>query len=552
MPHYQKGSILITAMVFMLLLTIAGVTAMRLVQIETQAVGSNLERNYAYQAAESGLIRAEEIVHQRMANFGQIIFLRQSQAVPASCDAGTTICFIENTCRNGLCMRGFFDAGVRDRMTNSEPFSFGAHSVFPIAMTPSEIVAGVEDGALVPDDFTTGNNKEEENAIRWLEESLEDFQDARPWSDKGTETNQWTNASSLSVSIPVPDPDDINAYKTENYDVEYLIEFRGFNLAEGADPVAAMLPNNLPPSNFWMMTYRVTVKVDANGGNDLDGTRVMLQGLYTRQLPRAVDAAFSVNRQLDNPSSDIAVYYGDYCTLADFNANNVPDPCVLPSSMGSIDYGSTTFSSANPLVSQGGKTSEPTNVNPARQRPPVSDDQYFGQYFDGNTRAEVLNNAAYPRVAVADIPASGCDYSDEDVVIIEGDLEVRSHPYSGAGAAQNFLGCTFGETTKVIVTGRAELYGTFGYPGTESIPPMGLLYVMGEDVSNPDDSANELEDPSWIYGSTILSSLVAFQNDLRVDSSVRVAPRTNPFAASSFSSLDGRSRYAWRELAFDN
>lgn len=533
----QQGSVLITAMVFLLLLTIAGVTAMRLVQIETQAVGANLARNYAYQAAESGLIRAEEFVHQRMANFGQITFLRQGSAIPSSCDNANQVCFIENTCRNGFCMRGFFDAAVGSRLNNSEPFAFGAHSVFPIAMTPQEI--------------STAQGGDDEG-VEWLEARLEEFQDARPWSDLGTETNQWANAANLTVSIPVPDPDTLNAFTTADYNVEYLIEFRGFNLAEGVDPVQAMLPNNLPPSNFWMMTYRVTVKVDENAdGESLGSTRAMIQGLYTRQLPRAVDAAFSVNKELDNPSSDIAVFYGDYCTLADFNANNSPVPCVLPSTMGSVGYGTTTFSSTNPLVQQRGRTSEPTDVNPATQRAPFDDDLYFGQYFNGQTRSDVLSDTDIARITTDSIPASGCDYSDEAVVVFEGDLEVKSHPYGNNGPHQNFLGCEFGDNTKVIITGRAEFYGTFGYAGTESVPSMGLLYVMGEDISNPDDATNDIAQDSLIYGSTILQTLVAFQNDLRVDSSVRIAPVSNPFAASSFSSLNGRSRYAWRELDFD-
>lgn len=535
----QSGSILITAMVFLLLLTIAGVTAMRLVQLETQAIGSNLERNYAYQAAESGLIRAEQIVHQRMANFGQINFIRATSTVPAACDDGTQVCFIENSCRNGFCMRGFFDAGVRDRITNAEPFRYGAHSVFPIAMTPQEIV-----NAQGSDD----------DGIEWLEERLEEFQDARPWSDNGIEgDNQWANASQLTVSIPVPDPDDLERFTTQDYDVEYLIEFRGFNLAEGVDPLQAMAPENLPPSNFWMMTYRVTVKVDANDDdNALGSTRVMLQGLYTRQLPRSIDAAFSINRHLDNPSSDIAVYYGEYCTLADFNANNVPDPCVLPRSMGSVGYGTTSFSSTNPLVDQRGRSSDTQDVNPAQSRPSFPDDSYFGQYFDGRTRNEVLTDAAINRVETNSIPATGCDYRHVDVVVFEGDLEVKSHPYGTNGPHQNFLGCQFGAQTKVIVTGRVEFFGSFGYPGTQSIPPMGLLYVMGEDITNPDDATNDLTEPSLIEGSTILTTLIAFQHDLRVNSSVRLQPQSNPFDAASFASLDGRSRYAWRELEFDN
>lgn len=528
----QQGSVLITAMVFLLLLTIAGVTAMRLVQIETQAVGANLARNYAYQAAESGLIRAEEFVHQRMANFGQITFLRQGSAIPSSCDNANQVCFIENTCRNGFCMRGFFDAAVGSRLNNSEPFAFGAHSVFPIAMTPQEI--------------STAQGGDDEG-VEWLEARLEEFQDARPWSDLGTETNQWANAANLTVSIPVPDPDTLNAFTTADYNVEYLIEFRGFNLAEGVDPVQAMLPNNLPPSNFWMMTYRVTVKVDENAdGESLGSTRAMIQGLYTRQLPRLVDSVLSVNQMLDNSAgSDIAVEYGEFCAAADFAANDLTK-CNIPNNVDPVAYDSTNFSSSS--VQMNGVDMYDNELASHVQRTARADDQYFGQYFDGQSRQDVLTDPIVPQINSNDL-AGGCDFTGESIVVINGDIILDEFWNTGPLGHKGFKTCTFEPDAKVIVTGRLDWSANL--PDWQPfLPEIGLLYVMGQE-QNTDGDWVDLTSESQFFGSYRLPFMLAIQNDATFNGSFHVRPRNYPFAASSFSSLNGRSRYAWRELDFD-
>lgn len=58
-PENQKGFVLVMALVFLVLLTIIGVTAMNTTSLEEKMAGNMKDRNLAFQAAETALLAAE-------------------------------------------------------------------------------------------------------------------------------------------------------------------------------------------------------------------------------------------------------------------------------------------------------------------------------------------------------------------------------------------------------------------------------------------------------------------------------------------------------------
>lgn len=58
-PHRQRGAVLVTAMLLLLVLTIIGVTVMQMSRMQERMAGNSRDSNLAFQAAEGALRNAE-------------------------------------------------------------------------------------------------------------------------------------------------------------------------------------------------------------------------------------------------------------------------------------------------------------------------------------------------------------------------------------------------------------------------------------------------------------------------------------------------------------
>lgn len=59
LPHHQHGMALVMALVFLVLLTLLGITAMSTSSLEEKMAGNTKDRGLAFQAAESALLHGE-------------------------------------------------------------------------------------------------------------------------------------------------------------------------------------------------------------------------------------------------------------------------------------------------------------------------------------------------------------------------------------------------------------------------------------------------------------------------------------------------------------
>jgi type IV pilus assembly protein PilX len=62
--RYQGGAVLIVALVFLIVLTLLGVSAMRMTTLQEQMAGNLRDSNLAFQASESALREAESLLQQ--------------------------------------------------------------------------------------------------------------------------------------------------------------------------------------------------------------------------------------------------------------------------------------------------------------------------------------------------------------------------------------------------------------------------------------------------------------------------------------------------------
>lgn len=95
---HQSGSVLIVSLIFLLLLTVVGVSAMNMTRLEERMAGNFRDHEMAFQAAEAALMDAEAYVE---ANFD----IAQAITNPG-CTGGT--CYTDD-CSNGLCFHGTFE-----------------------------------------------------------------------------------------------------------------------------------------------------------------------------------------------------------------------------------------------------------------------------------------------------------------------------------------------------------------------------------------------------------------------------------------------------------
>jgi type IV pilus assembly protein PilX len=95
----QKGVVLLVSLVFLLIITIAGISAMRLSTVEEKMTGNFSDRNVAFQAAEAALRDGEAWIDQQ--NFSDVNFLQ---------GCTEALCFNSN-CDDGLCFGGDYTPG---------------------------------------------------------------------------------------------------------------------------------------------------------------------------------------------------------------------------------------------------------------------------------------------------------------------------------------------------------------------------------------------------------------------------------------------------------
>ena len=94
----QKGSVLLVSLVFLLLLTIVGVTAMNISTLEEHMAGNYRDHDLAFQAAEAALLEGEQWVQSHSFELSQVYTKPQA----SGSDAFTA------SCANGLCFDGTF------------------------------------------------------------------------------------------------------------------------------------------------------------------------------------------------------------------------------------------------------------------------------------------------------------------------------------------------------------------------------------------------------------------------------------------------------------
>lgn len=94
----QCGSVLIVSLVFLLLMTIVGVSAMNMTNLEERMASNFRDHDLAFQAAEAALLEAEEFVENSF-DIGRVY------TNPACSGVG---CY-SSACTGGLCFQGSFD-----------------------------------------------------------------------------------------------------------------------------------------------------------------------------------------------------------------------------------------------------------------------------------------------------------------------------------------------------------------------------------------------------------------------------------------------------------
>ncbi|WP_119393412.1 pilus assembly PilX family protein [Salinibius halmophilus] len=559
----QQGSVLIVALVFLVLLTIAGVSAMRLVQVDTQSVGASIERTYAQQAGEAALIRAEEIVHQRMANFDSVLFFAEGEDTMDPTDylsrygmsyadrtalcTGSTVCFYEGQCVGGFCSVGYFDTKARQRITAADT-GVRPYHMFPLGLKPSEI-GGSE---TVPTDSprvalytrdSSGSPVATTDKSAWQARKLSDLTAQKPWEPGGWYGgNAWSNSMAIDVNVTTTSTSGL--VTTETYQANALVEFLGFNLAEGADVADALKPENMPPSQYWMMTYRATVKVapqearDGTATTAFDGARTMVQGVYTRQIPQSIDAIMSINGEFARvDGTAVTIDYGENCLENEML--NGSDYCHFKSDIPPLVADGVSNTGWAPSFDNVGGCFKATcangnwSVQDNPDKPAMDTDQYFARYFKGASKTAVYDAAVNDGAVFS--PAeflSGADMTGKKVVVIDGDVDLGSTAFTASD-------WNIDPDARLWINGRLHTDVT---PGASLVmPKVGLFYVSGSSGGD-----------NYMSGSTVFRSVIAFENGFTAKNSIKVTPYNNIFEGDVAGALANRSRYSWRELDFTN
>lgn len=114
---HQRGVALITSLIFLVLLTLVGVTAMQNTTLEEKMAGNNRDRNVAFQAAEAALRDAEfDIVCKKSESAGpctRAVKIADGSDFAMSISGAT---MFNAACTNGLC---YFSSVKKDADWNT-------------------------------------------------------------------------------------------------------------------------------------------------------------------------------------------------------------------------------------------------------------------------------------------------------------------------------------------------------------------------------------------------------------------------------------------------
>ncbi|MBW5411704.1 PilX N-terminal domain-containing pilus assembly protein [Pseudomonas sp. MAG002Y] len=70
-PNREKGAVLLVALIVLLLMTIIGISSMRVTSLQERMAGNMRDQNLAFQGAETAMRQAEALVLSKEVNFWQ-------------------------------------------------------------------------------------------------------------------------------------------------------------------------------------------------------------------------------------------------------------------------------------------------------------------------------------------------------------------------------------------------------------------------------------------------------------------------------------------------
>ncbi len=111
----QSGVVLIVSLIFLVILTLVGVTAMNVTSLEERMSANFKDQQLAFQAAEAALKEAEDWLDENA-------FSTSNFYANTSCATSTTSKCFSTTCTNGLCSLGTFSATQACLVGTAEPW----------------------------------------------------------------------------------------------------------------------------------------------------------------------------------------------------------------------------------------------------------------------------------------------------------------------------------------------------------------------------------------------------------------------------------------------
>ncbi|BCE02887.1 pilus assembly PilX family protein [Marinicellulosiphila megalodicopiae] len=112
-PTQQNGQVLLIALIFLVVLSLIGVSAVQTSSSEESMAYLYEDKEFALEAAESALIEAEQWISN--------ITINPLIHAKANC-TGDTRCFQEN-CEQGLCLTGYLDSNDKCILQNQDPWA---------------------------------------------------------------------------------------------------------------------------------------------------------------------------------------------------------------------------------------------------------------------------------------------------------------------------------------------------------------------------------------------------------------------------------------------
>jgi type IV pilus assembly protein PilX len=124
MKHYQQGAVLIVSLVLLLILTIVGISGMKMTSLEERMSGNYKDNEMAFQAAEAALVEAENFLENTnltTADFYTDPACSSTNCFKSDCTGGSV-----NSTNGGLCFTGEFTVSSEPvnscELDNSKPW----------------------------------------------------------------------------------------------------------------------------------------------------------------------------------------------------------------------------------------------------------------------------------------------------------------------------------------------------------------------------------------------------------------------------------------------